>query len=118
MDKDELDSMMDHTRFDEVDEHTARLARKTVEMMKEALECNEPSEYSNIAHENTQGFAECIAKIAEKATSTAAEESLAMGIPICIIEGDYIVIKYPDGHTERIKEAPESVKVEKRVYYI
>ena len=121
--EEELDLMMDHTRFDEVDEDTARLARKTVETLREAHESSTSREpckcdEEDIAPEEMPGFTEWLSRVAKEASQKAAQETLDAGRPITIVEGDYIVRKYPDGHSEIIKEAPKPVKVEKRVYHI
>ena len=67
-------------------------------------------------NEESPGWTEWISKIAKQASQKAAAETLAAGRPICIVEGDYIVHKYPDGHSEILKEAPRPIKIKKRVY--
>ena len=111
MDDDELDLMMDHTRFDEVDEHTAQLAKETVELLRKAQESNEPCrcDEDDIAPEDTPGFTEWLANVAREASRKAAQETLDAGRPITIAQDGYIVRKYPDGHIERIKKLPPAL---------
>lgn len=116
--EEELDLMLDHTRFDEVDEHTARLTKKTVETLREARESHEPCKCDDddIAPEDRPGFTTWLSKIAKEASQKAVRETWAAGRPVTVGKDGYIVKLYSNGSYIRIKKLPDNIKIEKRVY--
>ncbi len=58
-------------------------------------------------------------QLIKEASTSAINEAFALGLPVTIEEDGYIVKKYPDGRTKKIKKLKTTPKkVTQKIFYI
>lgn len=64
---------------------------------------------------NSATSGDAVTRMVKALTHKAYNETLQMGIPVMVAEGENIVRKYPDGKVEFIKKLPKKVSVPKEL---